>query len=140
VFTSKSPIVGDEDHLVFATPMLRPPRSGNGWRKSRATGKMHNELRRQCRIAAGRQPEPTAAVIDSQSMKAAEEVSRAARQPWSDKLRAVKAPENRGAPLEGPPNAAIDPTASHAIGSISAGFRGSFRPEPMTWRIKTWTW
>jgi len=55
----------------------------NGWRKSRATGKMHNELRRQCRIAAGRQPEPTAAVIDSQSMKAAEEVSRAPRQPWS---------------------------------------------------------
>ena len=92
------------------------------------------------RIASGRQPEPTAAVIDSQSMKAAEEVSRAARQPWSDKLRAVKAPENRGALLKGPPNAAIDPTASRAIGSISAGFRGSLRLEPMTWRIKTWTW
>jgi len=30
---------------------------------------MHNELRRQCRIAAGRQPEPTVAIIDSQSMK-----------------------------------------------------------------------
>jgi len=156
------------------------------------------------RIASGRQPEPTAAVIDSQSIKAAEEVSvppgshgalagiatarpgtrhqrhaqarilhglrcdqlslarthdhaEAAltpadtpgtpaqdpqRQPgWlNDKLRAVKAPENRGALLKGPPNAAIDPTASRAIGSISAGFRGSYRLEPMTWRIKTWTW
>jgi len=40
---------------------------------------MHDELRRQCRIAAGRAPEPTAAVIDSQSVKAAEEVARASR-------------------------------------------------------------
>lgn len=30
---------------------------------------IHNELRRQVRIAAGRQPEPTAAIIDSQSVK-----------------------------------------------------------------------
>ncbi len=51
----------------------------DGWHKSGATGKMHDELRRQCRIAAGRNPEPTAAVIDSQSVKAAEEVSRASR-------------------------------------------------------------
>jgi transposase len=40
---------------------------------------MHDELRRQCRIAAGREPEPTAAVIDSQSVRAAEVVSRASR-------------------------------------------------------------
>jgi hypothetical protein len=40
---------------------------------------MHDELRRQCRIAAGRAPEPTAAVIDSQPVKAAEEVSSASR-------------------------------------------------------------
>jgi len=51
----------------------------DGWHKSGATGKMHDELRRQCRIAAGRTPEPTAAVIDSQSVRAAEEVSRASR-------------------------------------------------------------
>ena len=51
----------------------------DGWHKNGATGKMHDELRRQCRIAAGRRPEPTAAVIDSQSVKAAEEVSRASR-------------------------------------------------------------
>ena len=31
---------------------------------------MHGELRRQCRIATGRKPEPSAAVIDSQSVKA----------------------------------------------------------------------
>jgi transposase len=51
----------------------------DGWHTSGATGKMHDELRRQCRIAAGRQPEPTAAVIGSQSVKAAEEVCRASR-------------------------------------------------------------
>jgi transposase len=50
-----------------------------GWHNSGATGKMHDELRRQCRIAAGRSPEPTAAVIDSQSVKAAEEAGRASR-------------------------------------------------------------
>ena len=51
----------------------------DGWHKSGATGKMHDELHRQCRIAAGRTPEPTAAVIDSQSVRAAKEVSRASR-------------------------------------------------------------
>jgi len=40
---------------------------------------MHHELRPQSRIAAGREPEPTAAVIDSQSVRAAEEVCRASR-------------------------------------------------------------
>src|SRR5438445_5804906 len=40
---------------------------------------MHHELRRQCRIAAGRAPEPTAAVIDSQSVKAAETVGKPSR-------------------------------------------------------------
>jgi putative transposase len=51
----------------------------DGWQASGATERMHGELRRQCRIAAGRKPEPTAAVIDSQSVKAAEEVARASR-------------------------------------------------------------
>ena len=51
----------------------------DGWHKSGATGKMHDELRRQCRIAAGRKPEPTAAVIDSQSVKAAETVASGSR-------------------------------------------------------------
>ena len=40
---------------------------------------MSGELRRQCRIAAGRKPEPTAAIIDSQSVKAAETVAKASR-------------------------------------------------------------
>ena len=40
---------------------------------------MHDELRRACRITAGREPEPTAAVIDSQSVKAAETVAAASR-------------------------------------------------------------
>ena len=51
----------------------------DGWHRSGATGKMHDELRRQCRIAAGRAPEPTAAVVDSQSVRVSEEVSRASR-------------------------------------------------------------
>jgi transposase len=45
------------------------------WEKSGATEMVHDELRRQCRIAAGRKPEPTAAIIDSQSVKAAETVA-----------------------------------------------------------------
>ncbi len=40
---------------------------------------MHDELRRQCRIAAGRDPGPTAAVIDSQSVRAAETVGKPSR-------------------------------------------------------------
>ena len=51
----------------------------DGWGKSGATEAMHDELRRACRIAAGRTPEPTAAVIDSQSVKAAETVSKDSR-------------------------------------------------------------
>jgi hypothetical protein len=35
------------------------------WQHSGATEAMQSELRRQCRVAAGRMPEPTAAVIDS---------------------------------------------------------------------------
>ena len=50
-----------------------------GWQASGATEAMHGELRDQCRIAAGRKPQPTAAVIDSQSVKVAEEVARAGR-------------------------------------------------------------
>jgi len=51
----------------------------DGLGKSGATEAMHDELRRACRIAAGREPEPTAAVIDSQSVKAAETVAVASR-------------------------------------------------------------
>jgi transposase len=50
-----------------------------GWEASGATTAMHDELRAQCRTAAGRKPEPTAAVIDSQSVKAAETVARTSR-------------------------------------------------------------
>ena len=49
------------------------------WQEQGATEMMHDELRRQCRIAAGRTPEPTAAIIDSQSVKAAETVSKGSR-------------------------------------------------------------
>ena len=51
----------------------------DGWGESGATEAVHDELRRACRIAAGREPEPTAAVIDSQSVKAAETVAAASR-------------------------------------------------------------
>jgi transposase len=50
-----------------------------GWQKNGATEKVHGELRRQCRIAAGREPGPTAAIIDSQSVRAAETVARGSR-------------------------------------------------------------
>jgi transposase len=51
----------------------------HGWEESGATEAIHHELRRACRIAAGRKPEPSAAVIDSQSVRAAEEVPRCGR-------------------------------------------------------------
>ena len=51
----------------------------HGWQRSGATERMHDELRTQCRIAAGRKPEPSAAVIDSQSVRAAETVGKASR-------------------------------------------------------------
>jgi transposase len=50
-----------------------------GWQESGATAALHDELRKQCRIAAGRNPEPTAAVIDSQAVKAAETVAKPGR-------------------------------------------------------------
>jgi transposase len=49
------------------------------WQENGATQAMHDELRGQCRVAAGRKPEPTAAIIDSQSVKAAETVGKASR-------------------------------------------------------------
>jgi transposase len=51
----------------------------DGWQKTGQTEHMHDELRRQVRIAAGRKPGPAAAVIDSQSVKAAETVGRPTR-------------------------------------------------------------
>jgi transposase len=51
----------------------------DGWQISGATEAMHHKLRRQCRLAAGRKPEPSAAIIDSQSVKGAETVSRQSR-------------------------------------------------------------
>jgi transposase len=50
-----------------------------GWQASGATEATHGELRDQCRAAAGRRPWPTAAVIDSQSVRAAETVGKASR-------------------------------------------------------------
>lgn len=44
------------------------------WRDQGLLAVLHDRLRRACRTAAGRGPEPTAAVIDSQSLRAAETV------------------------------------------------------------------
>ena len=44
------------------------------WRNQGLITTLHDRLRRECRRAAGREPEPTAAVIDSQSLRAAETV------------------------------------------------------------------
>ncbi len=49
------------------------------WAETGATERMHDELRVQCRITAGRTPSPSAAVIDSQSVKAAETVGKPSR-------------------------------------------------------------
>jgi transposase len=49
------------------------------WQASGATRRMHDELRAAVRVLAGRRPAPTAAIIDSQSVKAADTVGRASR-------------------------------------------------------------
>ena len=49
------------------------------WRDDGTLARLHAELRAQARAAAGRKPQPTAAVIDSQSVRAADTVPRASR-------------------------------------------------------------
>ena len=49
------------------------------WRDNGTVQRLHDGLRAQVRAAAGRNAEPTAAVIDSQSVRAADTVPRASR-------------------------------------------------------------
>ena len=49
------------------------------WRDDGTLARLHDALRAQVRAAAGRNAEPTAAVIDSQSVRAADTVPRATR-------------------------------------------------------------
>jgi transposase len=49
------------------------------WQADGTTARIHDALRRQARQAAGRHRQPTAAVIDSQSVRAADTVPRASR-------------------------------------------------------------
>src|SRR5690242_2201673 len=49
------------------------------WRDDGTLARLHAALRTQARLAAGRQAQPTAAVIDSQSVRAADTVPRASR-------------------------------------------------------------
>jgi transposase len=49
------------------------------WQRDGSAEHMHDDLRDRIRLAAGRKTAPTAAVIDSQSVRAAEEVPRASR-------------------------------------------------------------
>ncbi len=45
------------------------------WQDDGTWARMNDTLRRQVRVAAGRDPEPSAAIIDSQPVKTTEEVS-----------------------------------------------------------------
>ena len=49
------------------------------WQADGSTETMHDQLRERVRLLAGRKPVPTAAIIDSQSVRAAEEVARSSR-------------------------------------------------------------
>ena len=49
------------------------------WQDDGATARMHDNLRERVRAAAGRNRAPTAAIIDSQSVKGSEMVARASR-------------------------------------------------------------
>lgn len=49
------------------------------WQETGATRRMHDQLREAVRVLAGRDPQPTAAIIDSQSVKAADTVGKDSR-------------------------------------------------------------
>ena len=49
------------------------------WARDGTLNHLHNALREQVRVAEGRQPEPSAALVDSQSVRAAETVARSTR-------------------------------------------------------------
>src|SRR6266487_5081243 len=49
------------------------------WRANGTLDRVHDALRDQVRVAAGRTPAPSAAIIDSQSVRAADTVPRASR-------------------------------------------------------------
>ena len=49
------------------------------WQADGSTETMHGQLREQVRLLAGRKPAPTAAIIDSQSVKGSEMIGRARR-------------------------------------------------------------
>jgi transposase len=49
------------------------------WERDGTLNRMHNGLREQVRLAEGRQAEPSAAILDSQSVRAAETVAKASR-------------------------------------------------------------
>jgi transposase len=49
------------------------------WRDDGTLARLHDALRARARAAAGRNPEPSAAIIDSQSVRAADTVPRASR-------------------------------------------------------------
>jgi transposase len=51
----------------------------HAWQQAGATRRMHDTLREAVRVLAGRGPQPTAAIIDSQSVKAADTVGKASR-------------------------------------------------------------
>jgi len=51
----------------------------HAWQETGATRRLHDQLREAVRVLAGRSPQPTAAIIDSQSVKAADTVGKDSR-------------------------------------------------------------
>jgi len=49
------------------------------WQADGSTERMHADLRERVRVAAGRSTRPTAAIIDSQSVKGSEMIARSRR-------------------------------------------------------------
>jgi transposase len=90
------------------------------WNASGATAMLHDRLRTQARLAAGRHPTPSAAIIDSQSLRAADTVPKASRG-----YDAAKKVNGRKRHL------AVDPLGlllAIVVVTVSAGSRSRGRP------------
>ena len=105
------------------------------WRDNGVLQRIHDQLRDAARTAAGRDPQPTAAVIDSQSVRAADTVPKASRgwdnaKKTSDAVDVSSRPGGTGLPCRGEGRVLVEAcalgqavmkAADHAVEEVALG-------------------